>query len=218
MGNDTTTTEKKRMSIFKKLKKSVSKKKKNKDAPHDDPLEDDDGDDVVKKESDDTAPQTSESTSSDIIEEEEENDDEPPANVVEPYDGTMSSRGVPVISSTTGNILPSAVAGDSQGGYKDSRSGTVPSARDSAFGGPPRYDWIDVESSAAIKIQSNYRRHSTITQLERQGDLTSSMRNNIRARQSLKTNMVTEDVPSVFRLCGIGFLFGDALGGDSQVL
>merc|ERR1712003_150673 len=118
-------------------------------------------------------------------------------------------------------FLPSDVAGDSphvNGGYKDSRSDTVPSARDSAFGGPPRYDWIDVESSAAIKIQSNYRRHSTITQLERQGDLTSSMRNSIRARQSLKTNMVSEDVPSVFRLCGIGFLFGDALGGDSKVL
>jgi hypothetical protein len=29
-----------------------------------------------------------------------------------------------------------------------------PSAREAAFAGPPRYDWVDVETTAAVKIQS----------------------------------------------------------------
>lgn len=75
-----------------------------------------------------------------------------------------------------------------------------------------------MESAAAIKVQSIYRRNTVIKQLEKDGRLTASMRNKIRSRKSRKTNKVSEDVPALFRFCGIGFLFNDALGGDSAAL
>jgi len=138
------------------------------------------------------------------------------------YSGITNRDGVPVISSSNpeDHFRASDVMGgeETKTGFKDLRSTTVPSLRDSAYSGPVRYDWVDVESAAAIKVQSIYRRNRVITQLEKEGKLTASMRNKMRSRKSRKTNKVSEDVPALFRFCGIGFLFNDALGGDSDAL
>jgi hypothetical protein len=103
-------------------------------------------------------------------------------------------------------------------GFKAKRTKHVPSARDSAYSGPPRYDWIDVEAAAAIKVQSIFRRHLVLTQLEREGKSTAAMRNKIRSRHAEKKALNSEDVPLMFRFCGIGFLFADATGEDTQAI
>mmetsp|Transcript_18901 Transcript_18901/g.23812 ORF Transcript_18901/g.23812 Transcript_18901/m.23812 type:complete len:278 (-) Transcript_18901:372-1205(-) len=105
-------------------------------------------------------------------------------------------------------------------GYKSSRTSTVPTARDSAYNGPPRYDWIDVEAAAAIKIQSTYRRHMVLTMLEREGKSTAAMRNTIRSRNAnaRKKELNSEDVPTFLRFCGFGFLFADATGEDTAAI
>lgn len=103
-------------------------------------------------------------------------------------------------------------------GYKSTRSMTVPSARESAYTGPPRYDWIDVEAAAAIKIQSIFRRHLVLAQLEKEGKSTAAMRNKIRSRHAQKKELNSEDVPTFMRFCGIGFLFADATGEDTTAI
>jgi hypothetical protein len=103
-------------------------------------------------------------------------------------------------------------------GYRGKRSTTVPTARESAYSGTPRYDWIDVEAAAAIKIQSVYRRHVVLSQLEKEGKSTASMRNNVRARNAQKKSMNSEDVPSLFRFCGLGLMFADATGEDTVAM
>ena len=103
-------------------------------------------------------------------------------------------------------------------GYKSKRATTVPTARSSAYSGPPRYDWIDVEAAAAIKVQSVFRRHMVLTQLEREGKTTAAMRNKVRSRNAQRKIMSSEDVPTIFRFCGIGFLFADATGEDTLAM
>lgn len=82
-----------------------------------------------------------------------------------------------------------------------------PSAREAAFGGPPRYDWIDVETAAAIKVQSKFRQLQVQRELEKQGITTSGQRNRSRARKSKKKiQSASEDVPFLVSMCGIGNL------------
>lgn len=100
-------------------------------------------------------------------------------------------------------------------GFKSKRTLTVPTAKDSAYSGPPRYDWIDVEAAAAIKIQSVFRRHLVLKKLEEEGKSTAAMRNKIRSRNAKKKYWNSEDVPTMFRFCGIGYLFADATGEDT---
>lgn len=100
-------------------------------------------------------------------------------------------------------------------GFKSKRSTTVPSARTSAYSGPPRYDWIDVEAAAAIKIQAAYRRYVVITQLKDKGISTAAMRNEIRARNAKKSEKISDGIPSFLRFCGVGLLFADATGEDT---
>jgi hypothetical protein len=120
----------------------------------------------------------------------------------------------PTYMSASSEGRPSMVTG-----YKSRRSAAVPTASDSAYSGPPRYDWVDVESAAAIRVQSVFRRNKTLKQLESEGKLTASMRNRQRSiKYKPGNNMVSEDVPGIFRFCGVGFLFGDAMGEDSDVL
>ncbi|GAX22791.1 hypothetical protein FisN_24Lh062 [Fistulifera solaris] len=73
----------------------------------------------------------------------------------------------------------------------------APTAREAAFSGPPRYDWMDIETAAAIQIQAAYRRHHVLQQLEKEGHLTAP----IRQRQQLRS------VPNLLACCGVGFLF-----------
>ena len=82
-----------------------------------------------------------------------------------------------------------------------------PPAREAAFGGPPRYDWIDVETAAAIKVQSKFRQLKVQRELERQGITTSAHRNRARAKKNKKSNQAaSEDVPFFVSMCGIGSL------------
>lgn len=96
----------------------------------------------------------------------------------------------------------------------------MPTAKESAFSGPVRYDWVDVESAAAIKVQSIFRRNQALGLLEKEGRSTSDMRNKIRMREAKKNGkvMASEDTPAILRFCGIGMLFGDATGEDADAL
>ena len=74
----------------------------------------------------------------------------PPTPPLSPYDDfpkqTNISKSV-VTSRDQGQFLASMVRTKSESkGYKNERCPTSPSARDSAYSGPPRYDWIDVVS------------------------------------------------------------------------
>lgn len=83
----------------------------------------------------------------------------------------------------------------------------APSARDAAFGGPPRYDWIDVETAAAIKVQSKFRQLRVQKELEAAGMTTSAQRNRIRQRECEQSKAKqSEDIPFLFSMCGIGHL------------
>lgn len=90
-----------------------------------------------------------------------------------------------------------------------------PPAALSAFDGPPRFDWIDIEYSAATKIQSFYRRHLVLQSLEEQGLSTSFIRNRKRQRKAARkplffhTAKVDEASPDLgFGCCGVGLAFG----------
>jgi len=89
-----------------------------------------------------------------------------------------------------------------------------PSAREAAFSGPPKYEWADVEATAAVKIQSVVRCVQTRDSLEHDEFTTAHhMRNRIRERKATNNaawrRVITDDVPGMFRCCGVGLLFGD---------
>uniref|UniRef100_A0A7R9WVF7 Uncharacterized protein n=1 Tax=Craspedostauros australis TaxID=1486917 RepID=A0A7R9WVF7_9STRA len=98
-----------------------------------------------------------------------------------------------------------------------------PSAREAAFSGPTRFDWIDVETSAATKVQANYRRFKVMKTLEESGKSTSAIRNRRRRRKAASRfaygtkTQVSEDAPSLFNWCGVGLVFGDATEEDDEV-
>lgn len=131
----------------------------------------------------------------------------------------VSKQGKKIVDSANqGMFHPSDVY---DAGYEELRTTTVPTARDAAFDGPPRYDWVDVESAAAIKVQSIYRRNQVWSELEKEGKSTAAMRNRARSRQARQNGsqmMAGEDVPFAMRFCGIGMLFGDATGEDNDAL
>mmetsp|Transcript_17426 Transcript_17426/g.25405 ORF Transcript_17426/g.25405 Transcript_17426/m.25405 type:complete len:243 (+) Transcript_17426:68-796(+) len=139
--------------------------------------------------------------------------------IPKPYDSGINGKRL-ILGSEQGTFLPSDVVGTSTLGlgYHDSRPTHVPTARESAYSGPPRYDWIDVESAAAVKVQSIFRRNQALKQLEKEGMMTAAMRNRIRSRQANGKAFASEDVPTLFRFCGIGLLFGEATGEDNDAL
>ena len=85
-----------------------------------------------------------------------------------------------------------------------------PSAREAVFSGPPKYEWADVEATAAVKIQSVVRYVQTRDSLEHDGFTTAHMRNRIRERKATNNaawrRVITDDVPGMFRCCGVGLL------------
>jgi|AntRauTorckE5430_2_1112549.scaffolds.fasta_scaffold15853_2 hypothetical protein len=150
--------------------------------------------------------------------------DDPSASIKQ--SAAVTKQGEQVIaSSNKGKFRPSDVCDPSlhdpkSAGYKHKRTSTVPTAKESAFSGPPRYDWIDVESAATIKVQSVFRRNQVLDQLKKEGKSTAAMRNTIRMREAKKKGkvMASEDTPTFLRFCGIGMLFGDATGDDIDTL
>jgi len=90
-----------------------------------------------------------------------------------------------------------------------------PPAREAAFHGPPRFDWMDNESNAAIKIQSVQRRNVVMNDLEARGLSTAAIRNRKRRRLAAKEahpymTSQSQDAPSIFACCAVGLAFGDA--------
>jgi len=89
-----------------------------------------------------------------------------------------------------------------------------PEAKVAAFEGPARFDWIDVEYSAVTKIQSIFRRHLILQELEDEGLSTSYIRNRKRQRKATpmgfhSSNVVDEATPDLgFGCCSIGLAFG----------
>lgn len=88
-----------------------------------------------------------------------------------------------------------------------------PPARTSAFSGPPRFDWIDIEYAAATKIQAIQRRNRVMENLESMGLTTSAIRNAKRRRKFTskkhKAKSYEEDSSTVFNCCAMGLAFGD---------
>lgn len=98
---------------------------------------------------------------------------------------------------------------------------SAPSARDSAFSGEVRYDWIDVETAAAIKIQSNYRRSRVMANMEKEGKTTAAIRNRTRrieARKKKAAISASSDIPNIFTCCGVGLAFGEATETDQDAV
>lgn len=75
------------------------------------------------------------------------------------------------------------------------------------------------ETAAAIKVQAAFRRNKAMAELERQGLSTAAIRNRSRRRKAWSNGGrfgSTDDVPSLFRCCGIGLAFGDATEEDYE--
>lgn len=151
-----------------------------------------------------------------------------PSTGAQPHPATVTREGVPIISAAAGtdhSFKPSDVRQNrkfTKKGVKvekkSIRLAKAPAARDSAFSGPPRYDWIDIETAAAIKVQSIYRRNKVMDDMAAQGLETTAMRNRRRRRRarSSKSKSTNEDAPGCFQFCGIGLLFGDATEQDEK--
>jgi len=69
-----------------------------------------------------------------------------------------------------------------------------------------------------MKLQSIYRRNRDIANLQKKGITCAAMRNRTRKLNARKSYMASEDIPGVFRLCGLGMMFGESLGEDQHVL
>ncbi|KAG7374682.1 hypothetical protein IV203_013777 [Nitzschia inconspicua] len=96
-----------------------------------------------------------------------------------------------------------------------------PSARQSAFHGPPRFDWIDIEYAAATKIQSVHRRNMVMKNLEQRGLSTSAIRNRKRRRKAVNRSYHTKvqqhaETPSLFNCCAAGLAFGALTDDDDR--
>jgi hypothetical protein len=70
---------------------------------------------------------------------------------------TVTREGLPIISSSADGFKPSEVRQNNRRvkkGVTMERKSVIlekaPAARDSAFGGPPRYDWIDIVSNLQL--------------------------------------------------------------------
>lgn len=93
-----------------------------------------------------------------------------------------------------------------------------PAAKVAAFQGPARFDWIDVEYSAVTKIQSIFRRHLVLQELEDEGLSTSYIRNRKRQRKAAPMGFHSSNVDGAtpdlgFGCCSIGLAFG----GDHEL-
>ena len=73
------------------------------------------------------------------------------------------------------------------------------------------------ETSAAIKVQSVFRRIKAMKELEQKGHSTAAMRNRARRRAARSQVRGNSDIPSLFRCCGVGLAFGDATEESEEV-
>jgi len=90
-----------------------------------------------------------------------------------------------------------------------------PTARQAAFSGPPRYDWIDVEASAALKVQSLYRRHRVTSDLQRQGIVTTVMQRKFQQRKA--RDLDNDGMLSLYQCCSLSSLLQAAFSDADEV-
>jgi len=135
---------------------------------------------------------------------------------------TALSDGAGSPAAATSKPVPSPERSTRRGRRHTVTLDKAPTARESAYGGPPKYDWIDIETAAAVKVQAAYRRNKAMKSVEEQGLSTAAIRNRNRARKSADADgerlFQTDDAPGLLACCGVGFLFGDATGEDQEVL
>lgn len=98
-------------------------------------------------------------------------------------------------------------------------SSTPPPAAQSAFNGPPRFDWIDVEYHAATRVQKMFRRHLVLREMEQAGLTTSYIRNRKRERKAkaafYSTSFEAETSPDFgFGCCSMSLAFGNEENSD----
>ncbi|KAL3782210.1 hypothetical protein HJC23_001030, partial [Cyclotella cryptica] len=110
--------------------------------------------------------------------------------------------GVPIITSSEPATSPSRAGKRRQWQSKQER-GAEPrlSTKSSASGGAPS-TWMDIETAAAIKVQSIYRRNKALKYLEDNGIG--------RGAHGQNGQDVVRGCAVPFNLFGVGFLFGDA--------
>ena len=85
----------------------------------------------------------------------------------------------------------------------------------------PTHTLVVQETSAAVKLQSTYRKHRTMCDLEDRGYSTAAMRNRARARaegaqRSAAKPYLSDDAPSIMACCGVGLLFGEDAAGHTD--
>ena len=85
----------------------------------------------------------------------------------------------------------------------------------------PTHTFVVQETSAAVKLQSTYRKHRTMCDLEDRGYSTAAMRNRARARaegaqRSAAKPYLSDDAPSIMACCGVGLLFGEDAAGHTD--
>jgi len=84
-----------------------------------------------------------------------------------------------------------------------------PPAAESAFNGPPRFDWIDVEYNAATRVQKIFRRHLVQQEMEQAGLSTSYLRNRKRQRKAKESFFpISDDTDFGYGCCSMGLAFG----------
>jgi len=104
--------------------------------------------------------------------------------------------------------------------FNDSLISSIPPpAAQSAFNGPPRFDWIDVEYHAATRVQKIFRRHLVLKEMEEVGLTTSYIRNRKRQRKAkvpqFSASMEDETTDFGFACCSMGLAFGNEDTSDS---
>jgi len=95
---------------------------------------------------------------------------------------------------------------------------SAPPACVAAYSGPPRYDWIDIETNAAIKVQAAYRRNKVYWDFEKEGKSTAWIRSESRRRKAKQRMALDENAPNMFACCGVGLLFGDTMEEDGAAV
>lgn len=143
------------------------------------------------------------------------------SNAMELYNGESKTTESTDGDQPSQSSQPSASAthGNGKGPWFTSRSiklfKKAPPANQSAYSGPPRFDWVDIETSAAIKLQSAYRRRMVMAMMEEEGGTTSAVRNSARRRRAAKEaqSNPAQDFVNIFNCCGADFGLG---GGNKE--
>eukprot|EP00536_Pseudo-nitzschia_multiseries_P014149 jgi/Psemu1/69000/estExt_Genemark1.C_6630007 len=122
-----------------------------------------------------------------------------------------------VFHASTSKSKPEARANTTPRKDANSLCSLPPPAARSAFDGPPRFDWIDIEYNAATMIQAVFRRYIVLHAMEQRDMTTSFIRNRKRERKAKNRGAAffgatsTDTAPDLGFGCCVGF---DLCGSD----